>query len=200
MSGSDESLLRNDDCDGEFLVGSPAPPDAVRFDADTGNAGEAAASLGQVVCAGLEESLLSDDVEGDSLLSETGPGRAVPRHQRAVVGPAIAGMLHPCLHSTGGHAQGRAALAAPWPGHRSARIVRSVGACRQQRVCLVCGCRSPEQSGRSTCAATKVGSHRRLARPPQPQMGRLARQSQPRMQSMCRSFKTTGLETPRQPP
>ena len=71
MSGSDESLLRNDDCDGEFLVGSPAPPDAVRFDADTGNAGEAAASLGQDVCAGLEESLLSDDVEGDSLLLET---------------------------------------------------------------------------------------------------------------------------------
>ena len=71
MSGSDESLLSNDDCDGEFLVGSPAPPDAVRFDADAGNVGEDAASLGQDVCAGLEESLLSDDVEGDTLLLET---------------------------------------------------------------------------------------------------------------------------------
>ena len=73
MSGSDESLLSNDDCAGEFLAGSPAPPDAVRFDADTGNAGEDAASLGQDVppCAGLEESLLSDGVEGDSLLLET---------------------------------------------------------------------------------------------------------------------------------
>ena len=198
MSGSGESLLRNDDFDGEFLVGSPAPPDAVRFDADTGNAGEDAASLGQDVCAGLQESLLSDDVEGDSLLLET----EAPEEQSLVTSvqsSTIAGMLHPCLHSTGGHAQGRAALAAPWPGHRSARIVRSGRTGSSVSVWYAVAGRQSNLGG-ALALKKKVRSQRRLARPPQPRMGRLARQSQPRMPSTCRSFKTTaGLETPRQP-